>query len=346
MKSKNIIVIPPYYKGTSFQDIADGFKVAVRNNQLPIDFLEVTKPLENNLKGELLDDKRYIVGQQGLIKNLINFGPVSKILFLDFFNPGFDLVKYFHEQQSYRCKYGALLHGGSFLKNDLYSWNWLKSFELAWFNAYDQIYAPSNFLANSIPYIFKRKIGVFQWGLDFFRSPKFNNNKIIDVVFPHRLNRDKGIDDFLKIVSHMPNIKFYITSPQKEVFFKNNSYYKKLNRYKNTAFLCGQTSSEHANTLSQSKIILSCAKQENFGYAVMKAILNGCIPILPNKLCYPEFFDKDFLYNNIEEAISKINKFISQDIKNINDTKQKLFVTRNKIRSFSFVSLLKDFFYK
>lgn len=345
MRYKNIVVIPPYYKGTSFQDIADGLKATVKNNRLPIDFLEVHKPLENNLGGDLLDDKRYIAGQQDLIKNLINYNSVSKILFLDFFNPGLDIIRYFHEQQGYGCKYGALLHGGSFLKNDLYSWSWLKSFELAWFNTYNQIYVPSRFLANSIPYIFKRKIRIYPWGLDSFVSSKFDSNKTIDVIFPHRLNRDKGIDDFLKIVICMPNIKFYIPSPQKENFLKNNPRFKKLSKYKNVSFLFDQSMDKHKSTLLKSKIVLSCAKQENFGYAVMKAVLLGSIPVLPNRLCYPEFFDKTFLYNNITEAVNLINFYTNeQNVNEIKQTNKKLSKLRKEIRNFSFTTLLKDFF--
>jgi glycosyltransferase involved in cell wall biosynthesis len=345
MKHKNIIVIPPYYEGTSFQDIADGLKATVKNNQLPIDFLGAIKPLENSLNGELLDDKRYIAGQQSLIKNLINSDPVSKILFLDFFNLGFDLLRYFHEQQGHKCKYGALLHGGSFLKNDLYSWNWLKSFELAWFNSYDQIYVPSCFFANSIPYIFKKKIRVFPWGLDSFRSLKSNNNKTMNVVFPHRLNKDKGIDEFLKIVSRMPSTKFYVTSPQKEMFLKINPYFKKLSRYKNIIFLFGQSADEHRNVLLNSKIILSCAKQENFGYAVMKATASGCIPVLPNRLCYSEFFDNKFLYNNVTEAVRLINFYLNkQDVRNAKQIDGRLLKIRKNVKRFSFIYLLKDFF--
>jgi len=347
MKHKNIIAIPPYYEGTSLQDIANGFKVAVKNNYLPIEFLEATKPLKNNLKGDLLDDERYIIGQQRLIKNLIKFGPFSKIMFLDFFNPGFDLIRYFHEQQGYKCKYGALLHGGSFLKNDLYSWNWLKNFELAWFNAYDQIYVPSYFLANSIPGIFRKKIRIFPWGLDSFEVLEKDSNKTIDVIFPHRLNKDKGIDDFLKIVRRMPNIRFCITTPQTEVILKNNYYFKKLSKYKNITFLFGQSADEHKCTLLNSKIVLSCAKQENFGYAVIKATASGCIPILPNRLCYPEFFDKRFLYNNIIEAISLIKFYISeQNIKDVTQINKKLLKLRKELKNFSFTNLLNDFFEK
>ena len=343
MKYKNIIVVPPYYEGTSFQDIAESLKEASKKISLPIKFIGYDLPLKNNFNGEFLDDKRYVIGQSSLLKKLINFGPISKILFLDFFNPGIDLVKYFHEQQKYNCKYGALLHGGSFLKYDLYSFEWIKNFELGWFEIYNTVYAPSNFLVAALPCKFQEKTKVFPWGLDNFTEQRYKNAKTIDVIFPHRMNGDKGIDDLIDIVSKMPDVKFVVTSPQNKNAFRKSCYYKSMNKYKNIAFLFGQSEKEHIKTLSKAKIVLSCAEQENFGYAVMKAMLSGCIPVLPNRLCYPEFFDNAFLYNNIREATNKIYLYLNQDT---NKIEQKMMVSKKKIRLFSFSNLLKDFFCK
>jgi len=58
--------------------------------------------------------------------------------------------------------------------------------------------------------------------------------------------------------------------------------------------------------LAQSKILFITSKEETFGYQVMDAILNGCIPIAPNKYSYPELLPPTCLYNNKEEAKEKI----------------------------------------
>lgn len=343
MKYKNIIVIPPYYEGTSFQDIVESLKEASKKISLPIKFIGYDSPLKNNFNDEFLDDKKYVIGQSLLLKKIINIGPVSKILFLDFFNPGIDLIKYFHEQQKYNCKYSVLLHGGSFLKHDLYPFGWIKHFELGWFEIYDIVYTPSNFLATALPRKLQEKTKVFPWGLDNFMEQKYKNAKTIDVIFPHRINSDKGIEDLINIISKMPDVKFVITSPQNKNAFRKNCYYKSINNYKNAVFLFGQSEKEHIKTLSKAKVVLSCAKQENFGYAVMKAVLSGCIPVLPNRLCYPEFFDDAFLYNNVKGAVDKIYSYLNQDM---NKIEQKMIINKKKIRLFSFSNLLKDFFCK
>ena len=49
--------------------------------------------------------------------------------------------------------------------------------------------------------------------------------------------------------------------------------------------------------LGQSKILLITAKEETFGYQVLDAVLNGCIPVAPNRLSYPELLPPEYLYN-------------------------------------------------
>jgi glycosyltransferase involved in cell wall biosynthesis len=46
----------------------------------------------------------------------------------------------------------------------------------------------------------------------------------------------------------------------------------------------------------------SAAIQENFGISVIEAMLMGCVPLLPDRLSYPEIlpeeFHEHFLYKN------------------------------------------------
>lgn len=338
MFNQNIIAIPPYYSGTSFEEIVKGLRAAVKKIRINIIFCGSTKPLKNKFAGELLDDKEYINGQTILIKKLMEFNHVKRILFLDYFNPGLDLLRYYHEQQKRECKYGALLHGSSFLKDDLYSFSWIKNFELGWSNIYNTIYVASKITACPFPQQIRTKIKVYPWGMDHF-TPIQSKEKIYDVIFPHRLNTDKGITEFIEIVYKMPKLIFAVTIPQKKNLVVKNKYYRKITKFKNINCIFNESPHQHIKTLSKARIILSCANQEIFGYSVMKAVLSGCTPVLPNKLNYPEFFSKSFLYNNTEEAIRLIHKYI------INESRDLSYI-RKKILGFSFTFLLKDFFKK
>ena len=57
--------------------------------------------------------------------------------------------------------------------------------------------------------------------------------------------------------------------------------------------------------LSSSKILLISAKEDTFGYQIIDAVINGCIPIAPNKLSYPELLPKEYLYDNYD-SLEKI----------------------------------------
>ncbi len=64
---------------------------------------------------------------------------------------------------------------------------------------------------------------------------------------------------------------------------------------------------EYYKYISESKFMLITAKEETFGYQVVDALLNNCIPLAPNKFSYPELLDEEFLYDDGEELISRIN---------------------------------------
>ncbi len=48
--------------------------------------------------------------------------------------------------------------------------------------------------------------------------------------------------------------------------------------------------------LAQGDIVVSTAHHEFFGLAVIEAVRAGCLPVLPNRLAYPELFADTYLY--------------------------------------------------
>ncbi|MFH1286842.1 MAG: hypothetical protein ABII02_03785 [Candidatus Magasanikbacteria bacterium] len=253
-----------------------------------------------------------------------------------------DLIRYYHQQQDAKVKYGSLFHGGSFLENDLYSFDWLNRFENAWFGLYDVIYTSSKYTLKSCPKSIRSKFKVFPWGMDGIKFYANSSTKEWGVVFPHRLNSDKGVEDLLIIIKSIPYASFAITVPQDLNTLTENKFYKKIAKHKNVTFVINESRDQHLKTLSKSRIILSCAKQELFGYSVMKGVLSGCIPVLPNQLCYPEFFDKKFMYKDVDEAINMIKEFIKQDVDGVGV--KKLDEVRRCVSSMTFGKILSDFF--
>ncbi|OQY46478.1 MAG: glycosyl transferase family 1 [Desulfobacteraceae bacterium 4572_87] len=67
--------------------------------------------------------------------------------------------------------------------------------------------------------------------------------------------------------------------------------------------------------LKEGTVVISTANQENFGISMVEAISAGCIPLLPQRLSYPEIvpesYHNDFLYNNQEELVEKLARVLS-----------------------------------
>ncbi len=62
--------------------------------------------------------------------------------------------------------------------------------------------------------------------------------------------------------------------------------------------------------LCRGDVVVSTANQENFGISVVEAVRHGCLPLLPNRLAYPEvlpqLFHDRFLYRNQEDLEQKL----------------------------------------
>jgi len=71
---------------------------------------------------------------------------------------------------------------------------------------------------------------------------------------------------------------------------------------------------EYYQNLAMSKILLITAHEDTFGYQIVDAILNGCVPLARNDLAYPELLPKEYLYDNPEDLLSKIKDVLSGNL--------------------------------
>lgn len=335
MNSENIIVMPPFYSGTSFEEIFQSLKFAIKKYELHIDFIGNVTPSQNNSKG-MFDDLQTIKEQYAILGKLLFKNKVRRLLFVDFFNPGLDLLMYQEQIKGFLTKKGALLHGGTFVPGDLYAWPWLEKSENLWFSAYDNIYVPSNFLSDLVPLQYKKKLEIFPWGLEHIDLPKRKKKADRIVVFPHRLSPDKGVDEFYEIACKLPDIQFLVTMPH----LTEIVWYERFRSLPNVSIAEGENEQEHLTSLQRSKVVLSCAHQENFGYSLHKAVLCGCIPVLPVRAVYPEIFTSAHFYSSTSQAIEIIKKCIEED----GAVGEDMHKVTQQLHALSFLPLLKSFF--
>lgn len=72
-----------------------------------------------------------------------------------------------------------------------------------------------------------------------------------------------------------------------------------------------KTWDDYYDILGKSRVMLITSKEETFGYQVIDAYLNQCIPVAPNKFSYPELIPQQFLYYNLESLLKILRDILS-----------------------------------
>ncbi len=138
----------------------------------------------------------------------------------------------------------------------------------------------------------------------------------LKILWNHRWEWDKQPELLLAIVEQLEasglNFQLILTGQQ----FRNTppAMEQLLSTFKHRIYHAGfiEDDADYRHILQQCHVALSTAIHEFQGIAVLEAVSQGCIPLLPARLSYPEFFDSDFLYSNhsnvTKQAKSAVNK--------------------------------------
>jgi glycosyltransferase involved in cell wall biosynthesis len=193
------------------------------------------------------------------------------------------------------------LHAGSYDCEDFLSKKgmtvWAHYFEDSLFQIIDLVFVATGFHKNLI--LNKRNIDsnkIKVTGFPIFPEEFVNDfleEKENIIVFPHRLDSEKCPEMFDELSSILQPI------------------------YPNWKFLkskeCTSSKKEYYQLLAKSKIAVSFAKQETWGIAMQEAVFHDVIPIVPDKLSYPELYSPAFVYNansSVMNAIKLIKSVI------------------------------------
>ena len=247
----------------------------------------------------------------------------------DLWMPGLEGIKYMEKMgKEMNIKIYGVMHAGSWIPSDdvatkLGKQKWCKKYEKSLFDLLDGVFVGSQFHKDMITSYMGKNIEnkIYNTGLPFYPSEIHKQthehtwkNKSNIVIFPHRLHPEKHPDLF----DNMKN-KFKDKYPNWD-FIKTMD----LDLNKN----------EYLELLNKSKIMVSYADQENFGFSTLEAATLGCALILPNRVVYPEFYPKSTLYNTISECENKVEKIIKQNEKphNIHNTKVTPYIFEHSIK--------------
>lgn len=226
--------------------------------------------------------------------NSIRSGDI--LFFSDLWFPGIEMVRYLDFFERKAVKIRGLLHAGSFTDTDFVRQleRWASHFETAVFDIVDKVYVGSNFSKREVcskRLLNPNKVKVTGFPLDpNLKKYKKNKKKKNIVIFNGRDCDEKQPWLFDRLRKLFTGVKFIWT--QKENFSKEDYY----------------------EVLSESKVVVSFALQENFGFGILEAAYLGCIPILPRRLVYPEFFPDKYLYDRFDECVDKVDLALTGQI--------------------------------
>jgi hypothetical protein len=69
--------------------------------------------------------------------------------------------------------------------------------------------------------------------------------------------------------------------------------------------------------LRQSHVVLTAALHEFQGLAVLEAVASGCIPLVPDRLCYPEFIQDTCRYPSFPDDAGRESAAIAEHLQRL-----------------------------
>jgi glycosyltransferase involved in cell wall biosynthesis len=143
-------------------------------------------------------------------------------------------------------------------------------------------------------------------------SEKMNRPPLI--IWNHRWEHDKNPDAFFSVLNamHQRGLEFEVALLGQAYGRKPPVFETAAAQLSNRIVQYGRAESRKAYYLwlMRGDIVISTAWQENFGIAIVEAMAHGCLPLLPDRLAYPEIlpdpYHTDFLYKNQDDLEVKL----------------------------------------
>jgi glycosyltransferase involved in cell wall biosynthesis len=139
-----------------------------------------------------------------------------------------------------------------------------------------------------------------------------DRNLPLQLLWNHRWEYDKGPAELLALaVALVASGTPFVLHVVGQQFRRQPPEFEAIKSTLESAGALGQWGylnkrSDYLALLARCDVVLSTALHDFQGLSVIEACAAGCTPVLPARLVYPEYFDDQFLYADIEGALDKL----------------------------------------
>ena len=171
-------------------------------------------------------------------------------------------------------------------------------------------------------------------GIDFSDFPepgtgKPNRDNPLIIVWNHRWEHDKGPEYFFETLYELDrkNIDFRLIVLGQSFRRRPDVFAEAQEKLSHKILRFGfvESRQEYIRQLCRADIVVSTSTHEFYGFSVIEGVRAGCMPLLPNRLSYPELFPAEYIYENGElhaklESLLKAFKGLNgSEIKDLSD---------------------------